>query len=342
LFFAKTVATEKIYSCQKNNTIALTFDDGPYKYTSELIDLLNTKNIKATFFINVENYWIDLPYNTEKQAVIKKAYESGHQIASHTWAHSIPSDVNQFDEMMKKTDNWIKSVIGHKPSYFRAPRGECNSDCINYLQEKDYKLIQWDVDTNDWDTSNGVDYRVGKAKEFLSENFNYKRSNYLILMHDVYKHTLEKIVTWIADNKPLGYEFVTVAECLGDKSSMYRSIQENTIDKTSTTTTTINTTSTTKTTTSVAEPTTTSIINNTIPENSTYNNNNEITNDNNNVNSNELTNNNNLDSFYNNTIMNDENYGNLNYESSSTSINRHYSLLLLFSLIAILLKLFYL
>jgi len=51
--------------------------------------------------------------------------------------------------MMHKTDSWIESIIGHKPAYFRAPKGECNTECINYLEEKDYKLIQWDVDTND-------------------------------------------------------------------------------------------------------------------------------------------------------------------------------------------------
>ena len=50
---------------------------------------------------------------------------------------------------MEKTDNWIEKVIGNKPTYFRAPKGECGDKCIEYLEEKKYNLIQWDTDTND-------------------------------------------------------------------------------------------------------------------------------------------------------------------------------------------------
>lgn len=55
-------------------------------------------------------------------------------------------------------------------------------------------------------------------------------------MHDVYEHTVREIVPWIIKNKPEGYKFVTVAECLGDKYSMYRS-KSYTKTKTYTTTT---------------------------------------------------------------------------------------------------------
>ena len=32
-------------------TVVLTFDDGPSKYTPEILDILKQKNVKATFFI---------------------------------------------------------------------------------------------------------------------------------------------------------------------------------------------------------------------------------------------------------------------------------------------------
>jgi len=47
-------------------------------------------------------------------------------------------------------------------------------------------------------------------------------------MHDVYEHTVRELVPWIIRHRPLGYKFVTVAECLGDKYSMYRSNDINT------------------------------------------------------------------------------------------------------------------
>lgn len=40
-----------IYDCQNDGDVALTFDDGPGQYTSELLDLLAQYSAKATFFI---------------------------------------------------------------------------------------------------------------------------------------------------------------------------------------------------------------------------------------------------------------------------------------------------
>jgi hypothetical protein len=45
-------------------------------------------------------------------------------------------------------------------------------------------------------------------------------------MHDSQNYTVNEIAPWIIEQsgmKEKGYRFVTVAECLGDKSGMYRS-----------------------------------------------------------------------------------------------------------------------
>lgn len=40
-----------IFHCNKPGMIALTFDDGPFDWTSALLDLLKSYDAKATFFI---------------------------------------------------------------------------------------------------------------------------------------------------------------------------------------------------------------------------------------------------------------------------------------------------
>lgn len=40
-----------IYDCANAGDMALTFDDGPFIYTSHIVDLLDKYNTKATFFI---------------------------------------------------------------------------------------------------------------------------------------------------------------------------------------------------------------------------------------------------------------------------------------------------
>lgn len=49
-------AQEVVTSC-KPGYVALTFDDGPYKFTNELLDLLESESVKATFFVNGNNFW---------------------------------------------------------------------------------------------------------------------------------------------------------------------------------------------------------------------------------------------------------------------------------------------
>jgi len=227
---AMAVSADKIYHCTQPNTIALTFDDGPYEYTNELLDQLKTANIKATFFINGYNWWKDLETDPEKRNVIKRTIDEGHQVASHTWAHEIPEGKENIDKALGKLDDLIEDIAGVRPKYFRAPQGHCDKECIAYIESKGYKIIQWDSDTHDWDykSFDGIDEeegrtkRVGMAKEFLTKEWDEERENYLILMHDVHVHTVKQIVPWILKNAPLDkYKFVTVAECLGDADGAY-------------------------------------------------------------------------------------------------------------------------
>lgn len=74
-----------ITQCSKPGVLALAYDDGPYQLTSELVDILDEAGAKATFF------WTGTLYGCvyDGADAVKKAYESGHQVASHTWYASL-------------------------------------------------------------------------------------------------------------------------------------------------------------------------------------------------------------------------------------------------------------
>jgi peptidoglycan/xylan/chitin deacetylase (PgdA/CDA1 family) len=40
-----------MFSCSVKGKMALTYDDGPYLYTGELLDILKAKGVKVTFFV---------------------------------------------------------------------------------------------------------------------------------------------------------------------------------------------------------------------------------------------------------------------------------------------------
>ena len=186
------------------------------------------QDVKVTFFTVAEFHYPFAAETKEFQDAMKLAHDSGFQIASHTYYHKIPSDESEFKKTLTDNDDFIESVTGDRPRYFRAPKGECTNEQQKNLDKWGYRLIQWDTDTNDWDieSSGTEEKRVEDSINFLKKEFAKEKDNYLILMHDSQSYTVNEIAPWIIEKsgmKEKGYRFVTVAECLGDKNGMYSS-----------------------------------------------------------------------------------------------------------------------
>ena len=69
-----------ITHCAISGTIALTFDDGPFIYTVQLLETLSQHGARATFFLNGVNRgsidaFLDL---------VQRTLHEGHQLGSHT------------------------------------------------------------------------------------------------------------------------------------------------------------------------------------------------------------------------------------------------------------------
>lgn len=75
-----------INQCTTPGTIALTFDDGPYQYTAELLDLLSKNGARGTFFVNGQNFANIYDY----AGVVQRMHNEGHQIGSHTCVLPLP------------------------------------------------------------------------------------------------------------------------------------------------------------------------------------------------------------------------------------------------------------
>ncbi|KAI8943583.1 hypothetical protein NX059_012514 [Plenodomus lindquistii] len=150
---AQTYGGEGIYSCIEPNTVAITYDDGPYLYTDELLDLLATKNAKATFFItgiNIGKGAIDT--TSQWSDVIKKMEAEGHQVASHTWSHQDLSAITssqRYDQMVRN-EMALTNILGKFPTYMRPPYSSCTAEsgCQKDLADLGYVVSYFDLDTD--------------------------------------------------------------------------------------------------------------------------------------------------------------------------------------------------
>ncbi|KAL6592742.1 glycoside hydrolase/deacetylase [Neocallimastix californiae] len=216
----ETVSGFKYYdSCIEKNQWALTFDDGPYKFDMELLDLLKKKNVKATFFINGANV-MDIK-TTEAKNIIQRMNKDGHIVASHTWSHSNISEISKSELIKEMTllEDYIYKYIGKKPAFMRPPYGAGDGDVeiAKTLKSLGYTAAcMWNVDTLDWDKTGNVDYALGEFKKYLGKPI-------LSLNHNFYgdiskKSLLTLIEAEIDYMHSKGYVNVTMDKCLGLKA----------------------------------------------------------------------------------------------------------------------------
>ncbi|KAI8070651.1 uncharacterized protein B0P05DRAFT_550569 [Gilbertella persicaria] len=175
-----TLALRVIENC-KPGYVALTYDDGPNIYTSALVDLLKQENVKATFFVNGDNF-LQLEDSTEAQNAVKKAHRAQHQIASHTWSHQDLTSIigtRQFDYEIKKLESVLQSIIHvNHPT----PYGATNDKVNKRLGSMGYDIALWSTDTKDYET-----HDLSTEMDNIRSSFSRKNKNkgYVILSHDV-------------------------------------------------------------------------------------------------------------------------------------------------------------
>ncbi|KAF9912966.1 hypothetical protein EC991_007580 [Linnemannia zychae] len=210
-----------ITRCTVPGTVALTYDDGPFKYTGRLLDILKAKGVKATFFINGDNNAKLKDY----EHIVKRAYKEGHQIASHTWSHKDLGKMSsgQVRKEMTLLDNAIKKLIGVKPVYMRPPFGSLSTTAKRTLGSMNYNVVLWDFDTNDWRHPNDINKSM---KPIHSAVDGGKKGAHNILMHDIIEKTATTLTPRAIDHiRSKGYKMVTVGECLGKPKSAWYNME---------------------------------------------------------------------------------------------------------------------
>ncbi|KAF9878056.1 polysaccharide deacetylase [Colletotrichum karsti] len=220
-----------ITTCANRGDLALTFDDGPYIYTSQLLDILESQNVTATFFVagnNIGKKPIDDETNPWP-AILRRMYSLGHHIASHTWTHRNLNEVNSTIQRTEIIYNEMafRNLFGWIPTYMRPPFLECNSGsgCLGLMRTLGYHVINVNVDTKDYENDTPELIQTSKDRFSNGVSTNAAANSYIELSHDVHYQTVVNLTQFMIDTaKARGYRLVTVGECLNDpKENWYRS-----------------------------------------------------------------------------------------------------------------------
>ena len=101
-----------------DRVVALTFDDGPSRWTEPIAEQLERHGGRGTFFAIGEEVDGD-----EGRRIIRRLLDAGHEVGNHTWTHA---DLQQTDDEaigdeMRRTSALLAEVAGRPVDYWRAP-----------------------------------------------------------------------------------------------------------------------------------------------------------------------------------------------------------------------------
>lgn len=217
-----------IYNCVRNGDIAITFDDGPYIYTPHLLDVLAQYNVKATFFIVGSNGNGDIDKVGQWSDIVRRTYNEGHQIASHTWSHPDLTTLSSAArrEEMYKTEQALANILGVFPTYMRPPYLAFDGASEADMADLGYHVISTNLDTKDY-ANDSPELIVNAERTFDEFTASDPGSvSYIVLNHDVHRETAYTLAEYeIQHLQSRGYRPVTVGQCLGDDpANWYRSV----------------------------------------------------------------------------------------------------------------------
>ena len=176
--------------------VALTFDDGPSKYTNEILDILKDNGICATFFVLGNK----VPYGQEN---LLKMLENGNEIGNHTYNHKWLAHLDEIEikNQISKTQEVIFEYTRYLPKVFRPSYGDIPKEM---RKEINLEVTLWNVDTLDWKLKN--------KKQIIKRATRNTKDGDIILMHDTYKRTKDSLPKIINTLKKKGFQFVTISE----------------------------------------------------------------------------------------------------------------------------------
>ena len=207
--YAKVVSTSAeqrkipIYCVEtEKKEVSISFDAAwGNEQTETLLDILDNKKVKATFFL--VGMWVDKYPDS-----VKEIARRGHDVGNHSDTHPhLPqlSD-SKIQSELELCNDKIKKLTGKSPTLFRPPYGDYNNNVVTVTNNINMYCIQWDIDSLDW--------KNPTPQQMVERIKNNLKNGSIILMHNGAENTPEALPTIIDTIKAEGYTIVPISQLL--------------------------------------------------------------------------------------------------------------------------------
>lgn len=198
-------AADPIYQGNTGKKIvAITVNvDWGEEFIPGMLEQFKKNNARVTFFVT--GVWAQ-----KHPDLLKQMYKEGHSIQNHGYKHVHFNSLaaGETSKEIKKAEDIINEITGHKTSYFAPPSGEFNQEVARGTGDIGYKLILWSVDTIDWQ----------RPSPYIIVNRVMKKvhNDAIILMHPT-EPTLKALPDMLKQLSEEEYKMVTIDKVLVKK-----------------------------------------------------------------------------------------------------------------------------
>lgn len=179
--------------------VALTFDDGPRADTTGwLLEQLALREVPATFFLVGGRI-------AGNEELVRQMAEQGCQIGVHTYEHVDVTGLSQedFNLQIGKTRTLLREIVGERSYWLRPPYGFVDQGVRTW---SDSPIVLWSLDPEDW--------KDHDAERIVASVVEQAEDGDVILLHDIYRNSVEAAVRIVDALEAKGFCFVTVEQLM--------------------------------------------------------------------------------------------------------------------------------
>ena len=181
--------------------VALTFDDGPDSVlTPRLLDILERKGVRATFFVVGRNV-------AAAPGIVGRASADGNEIGNHTYDHRLLTSLTAAEAIdeIALTDKAVIAETGVRPRLIRPPYGIIGVEIADLLRRHGLMrtIALWDVDSFDWLHEDGAETLATAGAAAPGS---------VVLLHDIHAGTVAALPAIIDRLRARGLRFATFSE----------------------------------------------------------------------------------------------------------------------------------
>ena len=189
--------------------IALTFDDGPSpQYNSRVLDILDERGIKATFFFVGQ-------YVRMHPEQVREVVRRGHNVASHSWSH--PTNLRHWGREsqvseVRRSYAALEAALADAPPeermrlepMFRFPGLGEGAFMAGWLNQRGIIVVSAEAGTDDW--------RGYSARTITRITLNAMESNRggVLILHETRPQMIEALPGLLDELTARGFTFVQI------------------------------------------------------------------------------------------------------------------------------------